>query len=126
MQVLTIQEDDKEVVVTAKERFTVTLRGIPSTGYTWVISQAPEYMKVIGDNHKQHDSELLELGVSSEVLGIEEKANEDPELCGGSYDQVFVFEIGKNFTGGELCIDYLRPWESGAPVDTFTVQLRTA
>jgi inhibitor of cysteine peptidase len=100
---LTQADADKTVTVSPGQTLEVVLDANPSTGYTWTIASAPEFLKSQGDPKFASQAE-------SGVVG-----------AGGKQTLEFaVTAAGK----GELSLNYVRPWETGAaPAETFKVQV---
>jgi len=85
--------------VTQGQVLVVRLPGNPTTGYTWTISEAPEFLVPLGDPTFE---------ASSEALG-----------AGGVVSLRFAPEgVGT----GTLTLAYRRPWETDQPAErTFTL-----
>ncbi len=78
----------------------VTLPANPSTGYSWVVSSS---------------ATLTQTG--------EPQFTPESNLVGAAGTMTFRFEAVRSGEG-VLQLDYLRPWEEVAPLDTFSVTIR--
>ena len=103
--VVTKADADKAVTVSPGQRLEVVLDGNPSTGYTWTVASAPEFLKSEGEPTFASEAE-------SGVVG-----------AGGKQTLAFsVTATGK----GPLSLTYLRPWETGTPpAETFKVEVES-
>jgi inhibitor of cysteine peptidase len=103
--VVTRADADKSVAVAPGQTLEVVLDSNPSTGYTWTIAAAPEFLKSEGEPTFASEAE-------SGVVG-----------AGGK--QTLKFSVTAVGTG-ELSLSYVRPWESGtAPAETFMVEVES-
>ncbi len=103
--VVTKADADKTVMVAPGQTLEVVLDANPSTGYTWTIASAPEFLKSEGEPTFASES-------ASGVVG-----------AGGKQTLTFsVTAAGK----GELSLNYVRPWETTtAPAETFKVDVES-
>jgi predicted secreted protein len=103
--VVTKTDADKTVTVSPGQTLEVVLDGNPSTGYTWTVASAPEFLKSEGEPTFASEAE-------SGVVG-----------AGGKQTLAFsVTATGK----GPLSLAYLRPWETGTPpAETFKVEVES-
>ena len=103
--VVTKADADKTVTVSPGQTLEIVLDANPSTGYTWTVASAPEFLKSEGEPTFASEAE-------SGVVG-----------AGGKQTLKFsVTAAGK----GELSLSYLRPWEAGtAPAETFKVDVES-
>jgi len=87
------------VAIEVGGELTITLPANPSTGYSWVVSSnSPAFLTEIGEP---------EFSVESDLIG-----------AGGA----MTFRFAGTTTGqGDLQLDYLRPWEEAAPLETYLV-----
>jgi predicted secreted protein len=102
--VVTKADADKTVTAATGQTIEVVLDGNPSTGYTWSVASAPEFLKSEGEPTFTSDAKQGEVG------------------AGGKQTLKFaVTAAGK----GELSLNYSRPWESVAPAETFKVEVES-
>lgn len=103
--VVTLDDADKTVAVVPGQTLEVKLDGNPSTGYTWTVASAPEFLKSEGEPT------------------FESKA--ESGVVGASGTQTLKFSVTAGGEG-ELSLSYLRPWETGtAPAETFKVNVES-
>ncbi len=103
--VVTKADADKTVTVSPGQTLKVVLDGNPSTGFTWTVASAPEFLKSEGEPEFASEA-------ASGVVG-----------AGGKQTLTFsVTATGK----GPLSLTYLRPWETGTPpAETFKVEVES-
>jgi inhibitor of cysteine peptidase len=103
--VVTKADADKTVTAAPGQTLDVVLDANPSTGYTWTVASAPEFLKSEGEPAFSSQAQ-------SGVVG-----------AGGKQTLKFsVTAAGK----GELSLNYVRPWETGtAPAETFRVEVES-
>jgi inhibitor of cysteine peptidase len=101
--VVTEASADMTVAATKGQTLLVVLEANPTTGYTWTVASAPEFLKSEGEPTFESEG-------ASGVAG-----------AGGKQTLKFsVTAAGK----GTLNLAYLRPWETGvAPAKTFKVDI---
>ncbi|MEI7813995.1 MAG: protease inhibitor I42 family protein [Coriobacteriia bacterium] len=101
--VVTAADADKTVTVAPGQTLEVVLDANPSTGYTWTIASAPEFLKSEGE------PVFASEGASGAV--------------GAGGKQTMKFSVTAAGTGS-LSLNYVRPWEAGvAPAETFKVEV---
>jgi len=109
--VLDETDDGATVKVKVNDWFKVSLKGNPTTGYTWAAIIAEEDAAI-----------LRQVG---EPVYVSDSAGDTIVGVGGTY--TFTFEA---LAAGEavLKLEYARPWESEPPLQTFTatVQVETS
>jgi len=109
--VLDETDDGATVKVKVNDWFKVSLKGNPTTGYTWTAIIAEEDAAI-----------LRQVG---EPVYVSDSADDAIVGVGGTY--TFTFEA---LAAGEavLKLEYARPWESEPPLQTFTatVQVETS
>ncbi len=103
IMVVTEADDGTTVSIAKGQELSVQLPANPSTGYSWVASDTPQFLALQGEP-------TFETGAPDGVVG-----------AGGTQTTVFVATA----TGtGKLMMDYVRPWESGVkPEKTFSVTI---
>ena len=105
--VVTITKSDADKTITASpgQTLLVVLDANPSTGYTWTVASAPEFLRSEGE------PAFASEGASGAV--------------GAGGKQTLKFTV--TATGkGPLNLSYVRPWETGvAPVETFKVEVES-
>ena len=102
---VTKADADKTIAVSPGQTLLVVLDANPSTGYTWTVSSAPEFLRSEGE--PAFESE----GASGAV--------------GAGGKQTLKFSVTAAGTG-PLNLSYMRPWETGvAPVETFKVEVES-
>jgi inhibitor of cysteine peptidase len=103
--VVTKADADKTVAVSPGQTLEVTLDANPSTGYTWTVVSAPEFLKSEGEAEFSSDA-------ASGVVG-----------AGGQQTLKFsATAAGK----GPLNLAYVRPWEKDTPpAETFMVEVES-
>ena len=103
--VVTKADADKTVTASPGQTLEVVLDANPSTGYTWTVATAPEFLKSEGEPTFASEA-------ASGVVG-----------AGGKQTLKFsVTATGK----GSLSLNYVRPWETGvAPAETFKVEVES-
>lgn len=103
--VVTKDDAGKTVTASAGQTLEVVLDANPSTGYTWTVASAPEFLKSEGEP----------TFASQAASGV----------VGAAGQQTLKFSVTAAGSG-ELSLSYLRPWESGvAPAETFKVQIES-
>ena len=103
--VVTIDDADKTVTVAPGQTLEVKLDGNPSTGYTWTVASAPEFLKSEGEPTFESEAES--------------------GVVGAAGTQTLTFSVTAAGSG-ELSLSYLRPWETGtAPAETFKVDVES-
>jgi len=101
--VVTTADADKTVTAAPGQTLEVVLDANPSTGYTWTIASAPEFLKSEGE------PVFASEGASGAV--------------GSGGKQTMKFSVTAAGTGS-LSLNYVRPWEAGvAPAETFKVEV---
>lgn len=101
--VVTKADADKTVTATTGQTLEVVLDANPSTGYTWKVASAPEFLKSEGEP------------------AFTSEAKEGVVGAGGT--QTLKFGVTAAGTG-DLSLEYVRPWETGvAPAETFKVEV---
>jgi inhibitor of cysteine peptidase len=96
--VYTADDDGTSIVLEPGESFSVVLAGNATTGYSWQVE-----------------------GIDAAILSAAEPVYvSDSELIGAGGEYTFIFTAA---AAGEteLRLVYLRPWEQGEPLDTFTM-----
>jgi inhibitor of cysteine peptidase len=103
--VVTKADADKTVIASPGQTLEVVLDANPSTGYTWTVASAPEFLKSEGEPVFASEG-------ASGAVG-----------AGGKQTMTFsVTATGK----GPLSLNYARPWETGvAPAETFKVEVES-
>jgi predicted secreted protein len=103
--VVTKADADKTVTASPGQTLEVVLDANPSTGYTWTVTSAPEFLKSEGEPAFASEA-------ASGVVG-----------AGGK--QTLRFSVTAAGTG-ELGLSYLRPWETTTPpAETFRVSIES-
>jgi len=103
--VVTLEDADKTVAVVPGQTLEVKLDGNPSTGYTWTVASAPEFLKSEGEPTFASEAES--------------------GVVGAAGTQTLTFSVTAPGEG-ELSLSYLRPWETGtAPAETFKVTVES-
>jgi len=102
---VTAADADQTVRVTPGQMLEVVLDANPSTGYTWTIVSAPEFLQAEG-----------EPGFRSEAAS---------DIVGAGGKQTLEFSVTASGDGA-LELSYVRPWEQGvAPADTFRIEVES-
>jgi inhibitor of cysteine peptidase len=102
--VVTKAEADKTVTAAPGQTLVVVLDANPSTGYTWSVASAPEFLKSEGEPAFTSGAKQGEVG------------------AGGKQTLKFTVTAAGM---GDLSLSYSRPWESVAPAETFMVQVES-
>ena len=103
--IVTKADADKTVVASPGQTLEVVLDANPSTGYTWTVASAPEFLKSEGE------PTFASEGASGTV--------------GAGGKQTLKFSVTAAGTGS-LSLSYVRPWETGvAPAETFKVEVES-
>ncbi len=71
------------------DRLVLTLGEIPSSGFSWRISAAPEEIKLLADSHEDEWEPELSQGAPA----LDREADDAEELVGGAHPRSFVFEV---------------------------------
>ena len=105
---LRADDNGAEVSLKAGDAFTVSLSGVPTAGYQWMVDSTPDFVSKTG-----------------ETGGATSTAQFLPGFAGGSHWEVLVFSA----TGpgeGDLVLAQRRPWEDASEpaADTFSVHLK--
>jgi Zn-dependent peptidase ImmA (M78 family) len=98
------------------DRLVLTLQEIPSSGYSWRLSAAPEDIRLLADSYEDDwEPELTQTGPEGE----------DPEaagqLVGGSHPRSFVLEVGAHAQRGVHHVALVKdqPWSPASTTDEF-------
>lgn len=103
---VTAADAGKTVAVRIGEPFSVDLVGVPTAGYVWAPSTAPDF--------------LTKTGAAG---GPTTQAQTQPGFAGGNHWEVTVF-TAQRAGRGELKFEQRRPWEANeAPAATFSVTI---
>lgn len=99
-QTLTLDDDGTQVALSTGEEIELVLPGNPSTGYVWVLTEAPSILEEVGETEFLPESDLI--GAPGE----------------------FHFRFVATATGtAQLLLVYERPFEEVEPVDAFEIEV---
>lgn len=99
-QTLTLDDDGMQVAMSTGDEIELVLPGNPSTGYGWVVTEAPSILEEVGE------TEFLP---KSDLIG-----------AGGEFHFRFVAtEPGT----AQLLLVYERPFEEVEPADAFEIEV---
>jgi inhibitor of cysteine peptidase len=96
----TASDDGSAVSVRVGETFTVVLEGNPTTGYSWQVGAVDQAVLTSGEPGYVAESDLIG--------------------AGGTYTFTFT-AVAAGET--QVRLVYLRPWETVAPLQTFTLDV---
>ncbi|OFW66423.1 MAG: hypothetical protein A2Z12_05185 [Actinobacteria bacterium RBG_16_68_21] len=93
-------DDGRSIEVKVGESFTVVLEGNPTTGYSWQVEGVDEAILSVGEPDYKSDSDLVG--------------------SGGTFTFTFTaLSAGES----QVRLGYSRPWESVAPLQSFTLNV---
>jgi len=93
-------DDGRSIELKVGESFTVVLEGNPTTGYSWQVEGVDEAILSVGEPDYKSDSDLVG--------------------SGGTFTFTFTaLSAGES----QVRLGYSRPWESVAPLQSFTLNV---
>lgn len=101
-----VEQNGQTVEVPAGASFAISLVGVPTAGYRWMVVNKPDFVSDV-----------------SEATGPTTEAQRRPGFVGGSHWETFVLKAD-SAGEGDVRLDQRRPWESAAPPNaSFTVHI---